>query len=70
MDARLRSAMRSVWRDLGGGLMWMGFARNVMYPPLRWQYHWPWPSPTGRPCPRRRSEEELVAWSELAEQLR
>ncbi|WP_432078412.1 hypothetical protein [Streptomyces sp. YPW6] len=70
MGSRLRSAMRSVWRGLGRGLMWMGFAWNGMYPPLEWQDYWPQPSPTGWPRPQPMSEEELAAWSELVKQLR
>ncbi|MGW0117208.1 hypothetical protein [Streptomyces sp. NPDC003327] len=70
MGARLRSAMRSLWKDFGEGLMWMGFAWNGMYPPLEWQDFRVPPPPADQPCLPPLSEEELAEWSALVKQLR
>lgn len=68
MGVRLRSAMRSISKTIGQGLMWMGFAWNGVYPPYEWtDFRIP---PADQPCLPPLSEEELADWAALVKQLR
>jgi hypothetical protein len=67
MGARLRSAMRSIWKKIGEGLMWMGWAWSGMCPPYEWRdFIIP---PTDQPCLPPLSEEELAEWAALVKHL-
>ena len=68
MVARLRSAMRSLSKNFGEGLMWMGFAWSGMYPPYDGRdFGIPL---ADQPCLPPLSEEELAAWAALVKHLR
>ncbi|WP_234332607.1 hypothetical protein [Streptomyces sp. NRRL S-87] len=67
MGTKPGSAMRSMWKKLGEGLMWTGFAWNGMCPPCAWQEATTLPA--DEPCPRPLSDEELAQWAALVGQL-
>lgn len=68
MGARLRSAMRSIWKNLDEGLMWMGLAWSGTYPPFEWEESSN--PPADQPCLPPLSEEENAAWAALVKHLR
>lgn len=71
MGAELRSAMRSIWKKFGEGLMWTGFAWNGMCPPCAWKESTSLPAslPACQPCLPPLSAEELAQWAALVKHL-
>ncbi|WP_327257980.1 hypothetical protein [Streptomyces sp. NBC_01244] len=67
MGAKPRSALRSLWKKFGEGLMWTGFAWNGMYPPYAWKELTALPD--DQPCLPALSEAELAQWAALVKQL-
>ncbi|OAH10962.1 hypothetical protein [Streptomyces jeddahensis] len=67
MRARHASALRAIGRNIGEGLMWMGFAWYGTHPPHPWTgYVMP---PAEQPCLPPLTEEELAQWTALVKHL-
>jgi hypothetical protein len=71
VGARLTFALRSLWKYLGEGLMWVGLAYGGLGPSSEW-YEWrdSRTPPVRRPCHPVLSEREHAEWAALVKQLR
>ncbi|MEU6407003.1 hypothetical protein [Streptomyces sp. NPDC046985] len=56
-----------MWKRLGEGLMWTGFAWNGMCPPYAWEESAG--APADQPCLPPLSAQELAQWAALVRHL-